>query len=164
MGQVGLESVGSGGFLGILGGVVRNVSRFVPRFGVGCRFAGGGGTGECGFGRTFGHEDGAAVHVFAAALTDDFEDLVDGKVLRLVLIEFVLPFLDAGGELFHVLFQGAAQFGFGIFPEEAAQALDLGSQFGFPTAQGGFGDVELFGDVTQAVAPGAEFYELVFEV
>ncbi len=108
------------------------------------------------------HEDGAAAVVFAAAIADDRDHSWDAVVARIKGVEFVFPFADALCQGFEVVFEAAGELFFEFFPLEGAQAVDLGAVFAVPDTEGGAGDVELFGNVAEGGAAGAEFDELVF--
>ncbi len=66
------------------------------------------------------------------------------------------------GESFKLIFQAATQGFFGFFPLDAAEAGDVVGAFLFPPMQGGLDYAEFLGDVAEAFAGSAEFYEFIF--
>jgi hypothetical protein len=107
-------------------------------------------------------EDGAELEVFATGFANDANDVTELLIDGQLTVEFVIPLLNALGDVAQGVFEALADFLFEEVPLESTQALDLFQGFMVPAAQSGFGDRELSRDGVEGEASGAKFDELVF--
>ena len=111
------------------------------------------------------HEHGAGAVVFAPGFAQNEEDVAQTVVrVEIDVVHQRLPVDETAREVLEFVFQTTPEGSFSFFPLDAAEAGDVVGAFVFPAVEGGLGNVELLGDVAEAFAGRAEFYELVFGV
>ena len=110
----------------------------------------------------FGAEEhGAQAEVFAAGLAQEAHEVAVVHEVEVARFQFVFGAVDPFGHAAQAVFEGEADFVFGVFPVDAAQAGDFQGVVLFPEAQGGLGDAQRGGDGRDALAGGAEFDEFL---
>jgi hypothetical protein len=110
-------------------------------------------------------EHGAKAEVFAAAFAQEHHCVTETEVAQVIgkVPKAHLVIGYATGQLGHHLLDVAAPAMLLFFPFDAAQAGDVVGAFLFPPVEGRLDDAEFLGDVAEAFAGGAEFYEFIFD-
>ena len=106
-------------------------------------------------------EHGAEAEVFAAGFAQEAHEVAVAHNVEVAFFQFVFGGLDPFGHAAEAVFDGNANFVFGVFPVDASEAGDFQSVVLFPEAQGGFGDAQRGGDGCDALGGGAEVDEFL---